>query len=151
MIKIIKPGKINRVLTCKNCECEFSYDTEDVNTVASGDSWVAYVVCPCCSEGITVNSSKEQIITKDESPKVPEAKVGEVTPLKSSDKKEFENKIYPRSPIFGDYFHGECWYKCPQCGKSFEAYDTEFEKGFTIVDKSKRLYQHECGCVIHMS
>ncbi len=32
-----------------------------------------------------------------------------------------------------------------------QAYDTEFEKGFNIVDKSKRLYQHECGCVIQMS
>lgn len=46
MIKIIKPGKL-RVITCPRCECDFSFEDEDI---ARGDQRDYYekVVCPCC-------------------------------------------------------------------------------------------------------
>lgn len=31
-------------------------------------------------------------------------------------------------PIFCSYFHGETWYKCPTCERSFEYYDAFFNE-----------------------
>lgn len=42
-------------------------------------------------------------------------------------------------------FHGEDWYKCPYCGKSFEFYDTEFQRGFTKTDKHAIYIHNNCG------
>ena len=53
----------------------------------------------------------------------------------------------PKRPIFGDSFHGETWYKCPQCGEAYEFYDTVFERGFEKTDETG-IVKHKCGCLI---
>ena len=40
MIKIIKDGQKKFVVKCHACECEFSYEIDDVS--------LGLVVCPCC-------------------------------------------------------------------------------------------------------
>ena len=46
MIKIIKPGKYC-IVTCPECECEFSYEDEDIQWGNQKDSYKV-VKCPCC-------------------------------------------------------------------------------------------------------
>ena len=41
---------------------------------------------------------------------------------KSEHEQYDENKFYPHA-ISGASFHGESWYKCPHCNKSFEFYE----------------------------
>lgn len=55
-----------------------------------------------------------------------------------------EIKMKSKRPIHGAYFHGEDWYICPTCNKSFEFWDTQFNRGFKETDV-ERVYQHECG------
>lgn len=52
MIKIIKPGKL-KVAKCKYCECEFSYEKEDVHYTGQRDEY-NYVTCPCCMKMVIV-------------------------------------------------------------------------------------------------
>ena len=53
-MKILKHGKVNRVITCL-CGCEFQYDQNDIqydihfSTAANG---TAYVICPDCGARI---------------------------------------------------------------------------------------------------
>ncbi len=53
MVKIIKPGKL-RVAKCKYCECEFSYEKEDIHYLDPGDDSM-YVTCPCCTKIVIVD------------------------------------------------------------------------------------------------
>lgn len=53
-------------------------------------------------------------------------------------------KIY--SSLSGPSFHGESWYTCPVCQKSFEFYDMQFERGFKKTDKGH--YRHNCGAIL---
>lgn len=43
----------------------------------------------------------------------------------------FENEKKAVSKlVFGDYFHGELWYRCPHCGKAIEGHSiSETEDG----------------------
>lgn len=54
MIKIIKPGKI-MVAICPNCDCEFSYENEDIEWGDQRDPYKE-VVCPCCTKRIDLNT-----------------------------------------------------------------------------------------------
>ena len=57
------------------------------------------------------------------------------------------NKINIKDIDYGkfiDSFHGETWYKCPWCNKSYESYDMTFERGFEKTE-IPRVYRHECG------
>lgn len=47
MIKILKPGKM-QVIKCPKCECEFSFEDEDIQW---GDQ-NKEVKCPCCNNHI---------------------------------------------------------------------------------------------------
>ena len=57
-MKIIKKGKINNIVTCDFCECEYEFDRNDIKTenyythsiiVNSIDAYeFKYVECPCC-------------------------------------------------------------------------------------------------------
>ena len=54
-------------------------------------------------------------------------------------------------PIFEAAFHGETWYRCPRCNKTFEFYDTKFERGFKHV--AWDIYEHvdsKCGQKLNM-
>ena len=42
-------------------------------------------------------------------------------------------------------FHGEAWFKCPHCGKSFEYYDTVYERGFKRTTAPCKFLHLECG------
>lgn len=61
-------------------------------------------------------------------------------------------KLYDvRRPSFGACFHGETWYMCPRCGRSFEYYDTVFERDFRKI--KEYIYQdtkNGCGQVLNM-
>lgn len=55
MIKVIVHGKVSKC-TCKKCECQFSYEQEDIK-VGKAYNWVlnvrwnaSYVVCPDCGK-----------------------------------------------------------------------------------------------------
>lgn len=52
MIKILKPGK-SKIAICSKCECEFSYEKEDVKFGGQRDEY-CYVVCPCCRNSVIV-------------------------------------------------------------------------------------------------
>lgn len=52
MKKIIKPGNVSRA-TCASCECEFTFEREDVNFGDQFDG-VNTVDCPCCGKEIVI-------------------------------------------------------------------------------------------------
>lgn len=60
-MKILKHGKVNRVITC-NCGCEFEYDEHDIqygfnNAITVVTGWnSAYVICPDCGAKIFIQS-----------------------------------------------------------------------------------------------
>lgn len=60
-MKIIKHGKVNRVITC-NCGCEFEYDQNDIqygfNNTSITNCYLnnAYVICPDCGAKIFIQS-----------------------------------------------------------------------------------------------
>lgn len=57
-MKIIKKGKINTIVTCDFCECEYEFDRTDIkkesssvyniNTYTTNNYEYKYVECPCC-------------------------------------------------------------------------------------------------------
>ena len=51
MIKIIKPGTKKKV-TCKECGCLFSYESEDIKSNLSRSA--NYVICPQCEEKVYI-------------------------------------------------------------------------------------------------
>lgn len=55
MIKIIKPGKV-MVQTCPKCNCEFSYEKEDIKYGDQRDPFKV-VECPCCKYNIDLLST----------------------------------------------------------------------------------------------
>ena len=48
------------VITCPKCECEFSYEDEDIKRGNQIDPY-KIVVCPCCSNGIDLDVYKFRI------------------------------------------------------------------------------------------
>jgi len=48
MIKIIKHGHEQYRMTCKYCECLFSFEDEDIHNNGSQRDWEEWVVCPEC-------------------------------------------------------------------------------------------------------
>lgn len=61
-MKIIKHGKVNRVVTC-NCGCEFEFDMGDINiecyltyNSTNGQEQKNYVICPDCGAKIYIIS-----------------------------------------------------------------------------------------------
>ena len=59
MIKIIKDGQKDFIANCSICECEFSYQTEDIRG--------SCIACPCCGFYVShiPNSLKRQSNVKD--------------------------------------------------------------------------------------
>ena len=56
-----------------------------------------------------------------------------------------------KRPYSVAFFHGEDWYKCPDCNRNFEFYDVIYGRyGFKEIDKDKRIYQCKCGCLLDM-
>lgn len=56
-MKIIKKGKINNIVTCDFCECEYEFDINDIKKASSINTIgifttntheYKYVECPCC-------------------------------------------------------------------------------------------------------
>lgn len=59
-MKIIKKGKINNIVTCDFCECEYEFDRNDIKkesctsysninlNVSTNTHEYKYVECPCC-------------------------------------------------------------------------------------------------------
>lgn len=58
-MKIIKKGKINNIVTCDFCECEYEFDINDIKkesctsysitlNVSNNTHEYKYVECPCC-------------------------------------------------------------------------------------------------------
>lgn len=57
----------------------------------------------------------------------------------------YKEKENTKHAIYGDSFHGETWYKCPHCGKSFEYWDTVYERGFKHTTDPHKFLHLECG------
>lgn len=58
-----------------------------------------------------------------------------------------------KKPIHEASFHGEDWYRCPKCNKSFEFYETKFESD-KFKHISGNIYQHiedNCNQLIDMT
>lgn len=53
-----------------------------------------------------------------------------------------------KRPIPCASFHGENWYRCPKCNKTFEFWETQYSKEFEHVNGY--LYRHECGQLLDM-
>lgn len=51
MIKIIKWGKKGKICICPNCDCEFTYEQEDIWYGTQIDP-CKIVACPCCKHHI---------------------------------------------------------------------------------------------------
>ena len=55
MITVIKHGK-RKFMKCISCDCEFTYEKEDVVTTHVGiNEWEYSVKCPDCDEKISVS------------------------------------------------------------------------------------------------
>jgi DNA-directed RNA polymerase subunit RPC12/RpoP len=116
--------------------CEFSCDFKDLTIVNKPDFYREYIDCPQCNTRVWIKNETKAL----------KVKVGEVTSIQNK-----IDHINIKSPLDGASFHGEIWYRCPDCNESFEVHDTEFERGFTTVDKKNRIYKHnKCGCVIQI-
>lgn len=66
MIKIIKEGRpILGTLECKNCDCIFSYQDEDIVKIHIV-SWLdKYLIkCPCCSKTISFYLRNNEYLRK---------------------------------------------------------------------------------------
>ena len=59
MIKIIKPGKI-RIITCPRCDCEFSFEDEDIVRGPQMD-YCEEVTCPCCHYTIDLLKRRREV------------------------------------------------------------------------------------------
>lgn len=60
MIKIIHPGKV-RVVTCPKCECEFSFEREDIKYGSQID-YYEEVICPCCHKAIDLIAREKKFV-----------------------------------------------------------------------------------------
>lgn len=49
MIKVIKHGHPQYKLTCKFCECVFTFDGEDIRNNGCQWDWAEWIVCPECN------------------------------------------------------------------------------------------------------
>lgn len=49
MIKVIKHGHAQYELTCKFCECVFTFEDEDIENSGCQWDWAEWVVCPECN------------------------------------------------------------------------------------------------------
>ena len=54
-MKVIKKGKINNIVTCDFCECEYEFDSTDIKkesniilNIGNNTHEYKYVECPCC-------------------------------------------------------------------------------------------------------
>lgn len=54
------------------------------------------------------------------------------------------DKAEVKKALFEAYFHGEQWFKCPHCGRSFEYFDAFFERE-GIKRAEKDVYTCICG------
>ena len=50
MIKILKHGHAQYKMTCKYCECVFTFEDVDIHNNASQRDWREWVNCPDCSK-----------------------------------------------------------------------------------------------------
>lgn len=57
MIKILKPGKI-RTITCPRCDCQFSFENEDIKR-GNQIEYFEEVICPCCHKRIDLIAWKK--------------------------------------------------------------------------------------------
>ena len=63
MIKIIKEGT-RKIAKCPNCECDCSYEKEDLCMDKIKKKWI--VKCPQCNEAVTVMAERGQyLMSKD--------------------------------------------------------------------------------------
>ena len=49
MIKVIKHGHPQYKITCKFCECVFTFDGKDIRNNGCQWDWAEWVVCPECN------------------------------------------------------------------------------------------------------
>lgn len=62
MIKVIRPGKKYRIFyraVCKNCDCHFEFDKEDIRIDYDGPIQDSYVLCPNPSCGCAITKWDE--------------------------------------------------------------------------------------------
>ena len=62
MITIIKHGHAQYNLTCKFCECVFTFEDEDIENNGSLRDWSEWIVCPECNRQNEIYS-REKIKT----------------------------------------------------------------------------------------
>lgn len=48
MIKVIRHGHEQYRMTCKYCECLFSFEDSDIQNNGSQRDWSEWIVCPEC-------------------------------------------------------------------------------------------------------
>lgn len=48
MIKVIKHGHAQYKMTCKYCECVFTFEDSDIENNGSQRDWEEWVTCPEC-------------------------------------------------------------------------------------------------------
>lgn len=48
MIKVIKSGHAQYKMTCKYCECIFSFEDNDIENTGCQWDWSEWIVCPEC-------------------------------------------------------------------------------------------------------
>lgn len=59
MITVIKHGK-RKFMYCNICNCEFTYEKEDITSMQSGiNEWEYYVKCPDCGNKLMVSFWKD--------------------------------------------------------------------------------------------
>ena len=160
---------------CKECNIKFYIDKDEISTIIKDNNLKIVTYCPNCNDEILISGNDKHISIpeldklKNTFPDVGDFPFGpeitcrstEITTDINTPKTNIENttstndvdisKLDIKSPILETCFHGETWYRCPGCNKSFEVYAAEFGHGFTIINQAKRIYKHKCGCIIKIS
>ena len=54
MIKVVKHGHAPYIMTCKNCECVFTFEDSDIQNNGCQWDWEEYIYCPECKQQNTI-------------------------------------------------------------------------------------------------
>lgn len=65
MIKVVKHGHAPYMMTCKNCECVFTFEDSDIKNNGCQWDWEEYIYCPECKQQNTIHSRKDYKTSKN--------------------------------------------------------------------------------------
>lgn len=56
MIKVLRHGHAPYAIKCDNCECIFSFESDDIQFNGNQRDWAEWVTCPECMKDVIIDS-----------------------------------------------------------------------------------------------